>query len=87
MYPSWFHAVLKNIFKKQFSSLDSKDAMWCNREKKKRIYFYIIFLNTHLDNTLFWLATLDILQTVSNFATTCQQAVIRVLVDCLLNIF
>ncbi len=39
-----------------------------------------------LGYTLFWF-TLDILLTVSNFATTCQLAVIRVLVDCLLNIF
>uniref|UniRef100_A0A673JNN4 Zgc:113337 n=1 Tax=Sinocyclocheilus rhinocerous TaxID=307959 RepID=A0A673JNN4_9TELE len=31
--------------------------------------------------------TKNILLTVSNFATTCQLAVIRVLVDCLLNIF
>ncbi len=30
---------------------------------------------------------LDILLTVSNFATTCHLAVIRALVDCLLNIF
>ncbi len=28
-----------------------------------------------------------LLRTVSNFATTCQLAVIRVLVDCLLNNF
>ncbi len=40
-----------------------------------------------LVNTLFWECTLDILITVSNFATTCQLAVIRVLVDCQLNIF
>jgi len=38
-----------------------------------------------LGNTLFRESTLDILVTISNFATTCQLAVIRVLVDCLLN--
>ncbi len=36
-------------------------------------------------NTLFRYSTLDILQTVSNFAATYQLAVITVLVDCLLN--
>ncbi len=40
-----------------------------------------------LGNTLFWQSTLDILLTVSNFATQCQLAVIRLLVDCLLNNF
>ncbi len=38
-------------------------------------------------NTLFWKSPLDILLTVSNFATVCQLAVIKVLVDCLFNIF
>jgi len=38
-------------------------------------------------NTFFRYSTLDILLTVSNFVTTCQLAVIRVLVDCLINIF
>ncbi len=36
--------------------------------------------------TLLWYSTLDILITVSNFTTTCLLAVIRALVDCLLNI-
>ncbi len=29
----------------------------------------------------------DILQTISNFSTTCQSAVIRVLVDCFILMF
>ncbi len=37
--------------------------------------------------TLYFDSLLDILLTVNNFATTRQIAVIRVLVDCLLNIF
>ncbi len=32
--------------------------------------------------TLSWSSTLDILLTISNFATTCQLTLIRVLVDC-----
>ncbi len=39
-----------------------------------------------LGNTLFRYSTLDILLTVSNYVTTCQLAVIRVLINCLLNI-
>jgi len=37
-------------------------------------------------NTLFRYSTLDILQTISNFSTTYQLTVSRVLVDCQLNI-
>ncbi len=37
-------------------------------------------------NTLYWYTTLEILLTVSNLAIKCQLAVIRVLIDCLLNI-
>ncbi len=43
---------------------------------------YIIIRNTYFDSP-----TLDILLTVSNFATTCQLAVNYSIVDCLFNIF
>jgi len=39
-----------------------------------------------MGNTLFQKSTLDILLTISNFSTTCQLTVIRVLVDCQLKI-
>jgi len=37
-------------------------------------------------NPLFQESPLDMLLTISNLATTCELAVVRVLLDCLLNI-
>ncbi len=40
---------------------------------------------SYIGNTLFRQSTSDIILTISNFTTTFQQAVIRVLIHCLLN--
>ncbi len=50
-----------------------------------KIIIIIFFIMPFFTLTRFWWSILNILLT-SNVATTCQQTLIRVLVDCLLHI-
>ncbi len=75
-----------NTLQNSLSSVLSVETLSLVKEALSRMIIHTgekpLVLTIYFDSLL-----LDILLTVSKFATTCQLAVIRALVDCLLNIF